>query len=170
VIGLLLRGDGVQAPFASRCLRSSIPCFTSGLSLRRTSRSSPISVLWALPRRVVQRASAASGLGLQNSGGGVGGRGEPCGFAAALGRRWCVAHNSTAPTATAKRGIHLTRKRSGLHLMNAFPWSRVSGPPLTSRRRDPARPRGVDECAVWNNTTVPESKKAKVWGRMRCSV
>src|SRR5215813_8526777 len=26
------------------------------------------------------------------------GQQEPCGFAAALGRRWCVAHNSTEPT------------------------------------------------------------------------
>ena len=32
-------------------------------------------------------------------------------YAAALGRHRCVAHNSTGPT-TAKRGIHLTRKRS----------------------------------------------------------
>jgi len=54
--------------------------------------------------------------------GGVGGRGEPCGFAAALGRRWQVAHNSTGPTTT-KRGIHLTWKRSGLHFMNLLQWS-----------------------------------------------
>ena len=33
----------------------------------------------------------------------MGGRGEPYGFAAALGRRWRVAHNPTGPT-TAKRG------------------------------------------------------------------
>jgi putative transposase len=32
------------------------------------------------------------------TGSGVGGRGEPCGFAAALGRRGRVAHNSTGPT------------------------------------------------------------------------
>ena len=31
-------------------------------------------------------------------GGGVGGRGVPCGFAAALGRRWRLAHNSMGPT------------------------------------------------------------------------
>src|SRR5215469_15513158 len=76
---------------------------------------------------LLQRAPAASGLGLPNSGGGVGGRGEPCGFAAALGRRWRVAHNSTGPT-TAKRGIYLTRKRSSLHLTNPLPWSWLSGP------------------------------------------
>jgi hypothetical protein len=69
------------------------------------------------------------GLGLQDSGDGVGGRGEPCGFAAALGRCWRVAHNSTGPT-TAKRGTHLTRKRSGLHLTSLLPWSHNSGPPL----------------------------------------
>jgi putative transposase len=68
------------------------------------------------------REPAAPGFGLRNSGSHVGGRGEPCGFAAALGRRQCVAHNSTGPT-TAKRGIHLTRKRSGLHLKNLLLWS-----------------------------------------------
>jgi hypothetical protein len=71
----------------------------------------------------------APSLGLQNSGGDLGGRGEPCGFAAALGRRCRVAHNSTGPT-TAKRDTHLTRKRSGLHHTNALLWSRVSGPLL----------------------------------------
>jgi putative transposase len=40
--------------------------------------------------------------------------------------------HSTGPT-TAKRGAHLTRKRSGLHLTDALPWSRVSGPPLCTR-------------------------------------
>ena len=55
-------------------------------------------------------------LGYETHGSHVGGRGKPCGFAAALGRRRCVAqlHRAT----TAKRGIHLTRKRSGLHLKN----------------------------------------------------
>src|SRR6516164_6907683 len=62
-----------------------------------------------------KRAPTAPGLGLQDSGGDLGGRGEPCGFAAALGQRWRAAHNSTGPT-TAKRDTHLTRKRSGLHL------------------------------------------------------
>src|SRR6516164_10976783 len=76
-----------------------------------------------------KRAPTAPGLGLQDSGGDLGGRGEPCGFAAALGRRWRAAYNSTGPT-TAKRDTHLTRKRSGLHLTNALLWSRVSGPPL----------------------------------------
>src|SRR6516162_1732841 len=76
-----------------------------------------------------KRAPTAPGLGLQDAGGDLGGRGEPCGSAAALGRRWRVAHNSTGPT-TAKRDTHLTRKRSGLHLTNALLWSRVSGPPL----------------------------------------
>src|SRR6516164_8732234 len=76
-----------------------------------------------------KRAPTAPGLGLQDSGGDLGGRGESCGFAAALGRRWRAAHNSTGPT-TAKRDTHLTRKRSGLHLTNALLWSRVSGPPL----------------------------------------
>jgi putative transposase len=33
-----------------------------------------------------------------------------------------VAHNSTGPT-TAKRGIYLTSKRSGLRLREALPWS-----------------------------------------------
>src|SRR6516164_11776101 len=73
-----------------------------------------------------KRAPTAPGLGLQDSGGDLGGRGEPCGFAAVLGRRWRAAHNSTGPT-TAKRDTHLTRKRSGLHLTNALLWSRVSG-------------------------------------------
>ena len=53
-------------------------------------------------------------------GGDMGGRGQPCGFAAALGRRWRVAHNPTEPT-TADRGLHLTRKGSGLPLINALP-------------------------------------------------
>src|SRR6516164_3378407 len=81
-----------------------------------------------------KRAPTAPGLGLQDSGGDLGGRGEPCGFAAALGRRWRAAHNSTGPT-TAKRDTHLTRKRSGLHLTNALLWSRVSGPPLSANPR-----------------------------------
>src|SRR6516225_1754539 len=55
------------------------------------------------------------------------------GFAAALGRRWRVAHNSTGPT-TAEGGLNLTRKRSGLHLMNALLRSWVSGPPLRLSR------------------------------------
>src|SRR6516164_638667 len=80
-----------------------------------------------------KRAPTAPGLGLQDSGGDLGGRGEPCGFAAVLGRRWRAAHNSTGPT-TAKRDTHLTRKRSGLHLTNALLWSRVSGPPLRAYR------------------------------------
>src|SRR6516164_650655 len=84
-----------------------------------------------------KRAPTAPGLGLQDSGGVLGGRGEPCGFAAALGRRWRAAHNSTGPT-TAKRDTHLTRKRSGLHLTNALLWSRVSGPPLPSRSSQPS--------------------------------
>src|SRR6516162_718272 len=87
-----------------------------------------------------KRASTAPGLGLQDAGGDLGGRGEPCGFAAALGRRWRVAHNSTGPT-TAKRDTHLTRKRSGLHLTNALLWSRVSGPPLRALRNLPIRVR-----------------------------
>src|ERR1700745_482729 len=33
----------------------------------------------------------------------------------------------------AKRGTHLTRRRGGLHLANAFLRNRVSGPPLTQR-------------------------------------
>src|SRR6516225_8941326 len=78
-----------------------------------------------------KRAPTAPGLGLQDSGGDLGGRGEPCGFAAALGRRWRAAHNSTGPT-TAKRDTHLTRKRRGLHLTNALLWSCVSGPPLST--------------------------------------
>src|SRR6516165_1648890 len=82
--------------------------------------------------RHVSASATAPGLGLQDSGGDLGGRGEPCGFAAALGRRWRAAHNSTGPT-TAKRDTHLTRKRSGLHLTNALLWSRVSGPPLPIR-------------------------------------
>ena len=72
---------------------------------------------------------AAPSFGLQDPGGIVGGRSEPRGFAAALGRCWRVAHNSTGPT-TAERGLNLTRKRSGLHLINALLRSYVSGPPL----------------------------------------
>jgi putative transposase len=37
--------------------------------------------------RFYNKTRAASGFELQNFGGGVGGQGEPCGFAAALGRR-----------------------------------------------------------------------------------
>src|SRR6516225_9174987 len=73
-------------------------------------------------------------LWLQDSCGDLGGRGEPCGFAAALGRRWRAAHNSTGPT-PAKRATHLTRKRSGLHITDALLWFRVSGPPLPARDR-----------------------------------
>jgi hypothetical protein len=40
-----------------------------------------------------ERVPAASGLGLQDSGSRVGGRSEPCGFAAALGR-----YAGTSPT------------------------------------------------------------------------
>src|SRR6516165_5465685 len=80
--------------------------------------------------RHVSASATAPGLGLQDAGGDLGGRGEPCGFAAALERRWRVAHNSTGPT-TAKRDTHLTRKSSDLHLTNALLWSRVSGPPLS---------------------------------------
>src|SRR5262249_13417463 len=64
---------------------------------------------------------AAPGLGLQNSGNRVRGRGEPCRFAAALGRRLRLAHNSAGPT-TAKPGIHLMTKRSGL-VINLLLWS-----------------------------------------------
>ena len=78
---------------------------------RRASRS----VQWF---GFYNRAPAAPGLGLQNTSGVVDSRGEPCGFAAALGRRWRVAHNSTGPT-PASSDIDLTTKGSGLHLRNA---------------------------------------------------
>ena len=68
-------------------------------------------------------------LWVTRPGGIVGGRSQPRGFAAALGRRWRVAHNSTGPT-TAEGSLNQTRKRSGLHLMNALLRSWVSGPPL----------------------------------------
>jgi hypothetical protein len=74
-------------------------------------------------------AAAAKAEEQNGSTAGLGGRGEPCGFAAALGRHCRVAHNSTGPT-TAKRGTHLTTKRSGLHLTSSLLWSRDWGPPL----------------------------------------
>ncbi len=61
-------------------------------------------------------------------------RGEPCGFAAALGRRWRVAHNSTGPT-TAKPDIHLTRRRSGLHVTNPPPYGPATRVDLRQRRQ-----------------------------------
>jgi hypothetical protein len=57
-------------------------------------------------------------FGLRDPAGVVGDRSEPCGFAAALGRRRRVAHNSTAP-ATAERGLNLTRKRAAFTAVGA---------------------------------------------------
>jgi hypothetical protein len=45
------------------------------------------------------------------------------------GDRCLDPHNSPGPTTT-KRGLHLMRKRSGLHLTSPIRWSRTSGPPL----------------------------------------
>ena len=103
----------------------------------------------------------------------MGGRSQPRGFAAALGRRWRVAHNSTGPT-TAEGGLNLTRKRSGLHLMNALLRSWVSGPPLclslekisagrcggcvcaqiSTRGREPGHLRALDNCGYLGNGAV----------------
>ena len=58
-----------------------------------------------------------------NPGGDVGCHSEPCGFAAALGRRCSVAHKLHVPT-TAKRDTNVTKKRSGL-LTDALLWSCV---------------------------------------------
>jgi hypothetical protein len=67
-------------------------------------------------------------LGLQNSGGGVGAE-QSLAFAAALGRRWRVACNSTGRR-IAECHTHFTRKRSCLHLVKLLSWSGVRDPPL----------------------------------------
>jgi hypothetical protein len=43
-------------------------------------------------------------------------------------------HNTLAAAWATKHNIHLTRKRSVLHLMNALTWTSVSGLPLRSSR------------------------------------
>jgi len=88
----------------------------------------------------------------------VGGRGEPCGFAAALGRRWRLAHNSTGQR-TAKRGAHFNEEEErylNLGVKRQLPYAGRDAAKFAKAVRDKA---GVEILTEWVLADIEASRE-----------